>query len=112
MELSSEVINKVNILRINGRFDSNNASQVRNWFETIIGAEQVGIVVNLGGVGFIDSTGLSTLVQGMKRARQVSGDLLLCGLQQPVRMVFELTRLDKVFDIYVSEADALRAFSH
>ena len=50
------------------------------------------------------------LVQGMKRCRERDGDLRLCALQQPVRMIFELTRLDRAFEIYQSEEDAVQAF--
>ncbi len=66
--------------------------------------------MNLAGVQFVDSTALATLVQGMKRCRQLKGDLRLCGLQQPVRMIFELTRLDKAFEIFSGEDEAIQAF--
>jgi len=39
------------------------------------------------------------------------GDLYICGLQQPVRIIFELTRLDKFFEIFPAEEDAIAAFS-
>ena len=69
------------------------------------------VVVNLAGVNFIDSTGLATLVQGMKHCRQEKGDLRLCGLQQPVRIIFELTRLDKAFEILTDEESAVNSFA-
>ena len=47
----------------------------------------------------------------MKRARQRDGDLRLCCLQRPVRMIFELTRLDKAFEIFAGEDEAIQAFS-
>jgi anti-anti-sigma regulatory factor len=46
----------------------------------------------------------------MKRARAQRGDLRLCGLQQPVRMIFEMTRLDQIFEIFGQAADAVQAF--
>jgi len=68
--------------------------------------------VNLEGVDFVDSTGLATLVQGVKNCRQLNGDLRLCSVQQSVRMVFELTRLDKFFEIYLQEEEAVKAFAN
>jgi anti-sigma B factor antagonist len=53
---------------------------------------------------------MATLVQGMKRCREKEGDLRLSELQQPVRMIFELTRLDRAFEIFNSERDAILAF--
>jgi anti-sigma B factor antagonist len=62
-------------------------------------------------VNFVDSTALATLVQGLNRARKRNGELYLCGLQKQVYMIFELTRLDKAFHIFVDEEHALRAIA-
>ena len=100
----------VKILTVQGRFDTYNAPPVREWLEEAVRTRPPFIVVNLAGVNFVDSTAMATLVQGMKRCRERDGDLRLCALQQPVRMIFELTRLDRAFEIYQSEEDAVQAF--
>ena len=107
MELRSRTINSVTILELSGRFDAHTASIVFTALEKATSVPPAKVVVNLGAVTFMDSTALATLVQGMKRCRQAGGDLRLCNLQQPVRIIVELTRLDKAFDIYPSEAEAL-----
>ena len=56
-------------------------------------------VVNLSGVDYIDSSGLGVLVAVHKRALQNGGTVILIGMQGTVKELFELTRLDKVFDI-------------
>ena len=99
------------VAELSGRFDAYSVPSVKEWIDQITAAGVPRAVVNLGGVNFIDSTALATLVQGMKHSRQRDGDLHLCCLQQPVRIIFELTRLDKAFDIYVDEAAAVNAFS-
>lgn len=68
------------------------------------------MLVNLSNTTFVDSTALATLVQALKRCQQVKGDLFLCGMKRPVYMIFELTRLDKAFNIFVDEEHAIRAF--
>jgi anti-sigma B factor antagonist len=65
------------------------------------------VVVNLSGVTFIDSAALSALVSGLKRCRMGKGELYLCCLQQPVRVIFELTRLNRAFTIFEEEAIAV-----
>ena len=110
MELKSRSEAQVNILELSGRFDSYTAPQVRQWLEDAADREPAQLVLNLSGVHFVDSTALATLVQGMKRCRQLNGDLRLCCLQQPVRMIFELTRLDKAFEIFASEEAAVQTF--
>jgi anti-sigma B factor antagonist len=110
MDYKTYARSNVQILELTGRLDTYTAPPIRQWLEdtTLNGSPQ--IVVNLESVSFLDSTGLATLVQGMKRCRQRSGDLRLCNLQQPVRLIFELTRLDKAFEIYPGEEEAVRAF--
>ena len=98
------------VAELDGRFDAHIAPQVSAWIEQTAARAPARLLVNLSGVTFVDSTALATLVQGMKRARQHGGDLHLCCLQQPVRIIFELTRLDRAFDIYPSEDEAVTAF--
>lgn len=111
IELNSHAITNVKVLRLAGRFDTLNAGPVQAWIDEATEEEPANLVVNLQDVRFVDSTGLSTLVAGMKRSREKMGDLRICGLQQPVRMIFELTRLDKAFEIFNSEEEAVQAFT-
>lgn len=99
----------VQVVALQGRLDAHQGKQVD---ALLTASTQSGghMVVNLGKVHFIDSTGLSVLVKGMKHQREQQGDLVLCELQQPVRIIFELTRLDRMFTIYPTESDALQAF--
>ncbi|OKH41528.1 anti-anti-sigma factor [Calothrix sp. HK-06] len=57
-------------------------------------------VIDLAEVNFIDSSGLVALVAAQKAARSSGCRLVICNLQAPVRIVFELTRLDSVFEIF------------
>ena len=50
-------------------------------------------------------------MQALKRCQQLQGDLFLCGLRRPVYVIFELTRLDRAFNIFVDEEHAIRAFT-
>lgn len=108
MEMNSSSQANASILRLKGRFDAHEVAPVREWFKGQLQAGQTRLVVNLSEVNFIDSSALSTLVQGLKQTREKGGELTLCHLQQPVRVIFELTRLDKAFTIQPSEAEALQ----
>ncbi len=65
------------------------------------------LVVNLKGVGRIDSTGLGTLLDGLQRAKQQSVRFVLCGLENSLRRVLDRTRLSTVFDIRPTLQEAL-----
>ncbi len=112
MGIKSNIENNIKVLEISGSFDIYSASPVREWLERTVKESPANIVVDLSAVHFIDSTALAILVQGMKQARERSGDIRLCGLQQPVRMVLELTRLDKVFEIFPNKNEALSGFEN
>ncbi len=57
-------------------------------------------VIDLAEVDFMDSSGLVSLVTGLKAARESGCRLVLCNVQPPVRVIFELTQLDLVFEIF------------
>lgn len=111
MEITDRRVNDVRILDLSGRFDISTADSVLKWMDKLTEEAPARVVVNMTKVSFVDSTGLSTLVQGTKQARTQNGDLFLCGLQQPVRIIFELTRLDKFFEIFSAEEEAVAAFT-
>ena len=65
------------------------------------------VAVNLGGVSYIDSSGIATLVEGLQIARSTNRRFVLFGLKKGAREVLELARLDKIFDIRATEIEAL-----
>ena len=100
----------IGLLALEGRFDAYEESQVRSWLDAEQAAGRSHLIIDLSGVNFIDSTALAALVRGMKLTREAEGDLLLCALRQPVRVIFELTRLDRVFPIFADVDEAVRHF--
>ena len=67
------------------------------------------LVVNLQDVTYMDSSGIGTLVEVLRRVKGYSGSLSLCGLNERVYGVFEITKLDQFFSIHDSEDKALTA---
>jgi len=68
------------------------------------------VIVDLSESNFVDSSFLGTLVAGLKKATMKNGDLKIVGLQDPVRSMFELTRLYRIFDIFDNLNDAIKSF--
>lgn len=97
------------ILELEGRFDAFEVGPVKDWLNQAAGQPSARIIVDLTNVNFVDSSGLATFVQVMKRCRQHNGDLVLCGLQQSVQMIFNLTRLDRAFKTFSDVSEALQA---
>jgi len=65
------------------------------------------VFLNLEKVRYIDSSGIASLVEGLKASRDMGTRLILYGLSKTVREVMELSRLQKIFEIHESEAQAL-----
>jgi anti-sigma B factor antagonist len=68
------------------------------------------VVVDFTGAGYIDSSGLGALVSLGKRVREQGGELRLASLNEDLRTLFELTRLDTLFRLYATRDDALAGF--
>ncbi len=67
------------------------------------------LVINLKDVPYMDSSGLGTLVEVFRRVNGYQGTLALCHLSRRVHSAFEITKLDRFFKIFATEAEALSA---
>lgn len=100
----------VAVLAPNGRFDAHVVPAMQAWLKARVDEGRVHLLVNLEQVHFVDTRALSTLVTGMKRCRQNGGDLRLCELQKPVKIIFELSHLNRAFQIFTDESEAIASF--
>ncbi len=99
------------IVDLEGDFDSRSAGVAKDEIRSAIEEGNNRILVNLEGVEYIDSAGLGTLVSAVKTAREQSGNVWLAGLTSHVKMVVELTRLDRVFEVYETVDEAVGELS-
>jgi anti-sigma B factor antagonist len=67
------------------------------------------VVMNLSNVRYIDSSGVASLVEGLKAARDVGSRFILFGLSTSAREVLQLSRLLRIFEVYDNEEQALAA---
>lgn len=111
MNLQLASFDNATVIKIAGRIDSHSVQRLRQQLVLNAAGQAKNIVLDLAGVDFIDSSGLAAIVHGMKQCRAGGGDLRLCKPPQAVRMVLELTRLDKALDIYPNEESALLSFA-
>ena len=100
-------IDGVTVFTLVGRLDAYSAPKFRGQIIATLDEHAPCAVVDLAGVTIIDSSGLGALVAAMKRAREAGGDVALAGMQQSVRIIFELTRLDCSFAIAADVPSAI-----
>jgi anti-sigma B factor antagonist len=94
------------VLEVGGEVDLSTAPSLRARIDEIVGSGSKRLVVDLTSVGFMDSSGLSALVAGMKGMRAAGGKLALACGTDSILKVFTVTGLDRVFTIGRSVAEA------
>jgi len=101
MNVTEEKISGFNVLFVKDeRIDAHNSAELKDLILHMIEQGQVNLVVQMENVRFVDSSGLGALLSGFKHAEAKSGKLSLSNLQNQVLSMFELTRLNRVFEIY------------
>lgn len=97
------------IVDVVGDIDLYNSPEVRKTLlETLKQKGQERVILNLKSVRYIDSSGVASLVEGLKVSRTMNVKFILVGLSAAAREVLELSRLIKVFEVYATEEDALK----
>lgn len=111
MEIAVRRESRFVIVDVVGEIDVNAVTRIRETLGDLTKAASPQIVVNLARATYIDSSGLGILMAARRDALKGGGRLALCGMTKDVRMVFELTRLNKFFEIYDDEAAARARFA-
>ncbi|MDD5272390.1 MAG: STAS domain-containing protein [Methylovulum sp.] len=112
MNFKLEKLNDCQVLTIQEeRIDAHNSAALKTELLQLVEQGDEPIIVQLEQVRFIDSSGLGALLSGHKQALVKSGKLLLVNIQQPVLSMFEITRLNRVFEIYGTINEAFAAQS-
>jgi anti-sigma B factor antagonist len=95
------------VVRVTGELDLHTSPRLREHVLSIVGEADAGtrVALDLTGVGFLDSSGLGSLVTCLKRVREAGGRLVLVGVSGSPMKVFSLTGLDRVFEIVDSTTD-------
>jgi len=97
---------KFSILKLSGDVDLYSSPQVRKKILSLITKSNKNLLVDLAEVTYMDSSGVATLVEALQLTNKNSGTLRLYSLRDAIKDVFELSRLDKVFNIYENEEQA------
>ena len=110
MELASEIVGDVTIVVLPGdQLDAGNAKDFKRDVAPLLAPSRK-VIFDLGELRFVDSSGLGAILSCLRQLNANGGDLKLCAMTKPVRALFELVRMHKIFAIHATREDALRAF--
>ena len=110
MQISTRKAGSAVVVDVVGDIDLYNSPEVRKTLLDVLRTQRAPkVLINLTKVKYIDSSGVASLVEGLKISRELQSRLILFGLSAAAREVLELSRLIKVFEVYGNEEEALKA---
>jgi anti-sigma B factor antagonist len=98
-----------NVLPLEGEIDLHVSPEVAGSLRTLIANKPEVLVVDLAKVTYMDSSGLAVLIDAMQHVQEYGGKFAIAGAQESVRHIFEIARLDQVFQIFPDADSALAA---
>jgi|SRR5580700_2806182 anti-sigma B factor antagonist len=112
MKASTRQVDGITIVDLSGRITLGEGSVVlRDTIKDLLSKGQKKILLNLGDVSYIDSSGIGELVSAFTSVRNQGGELKLLNLTKKVHDLLQITKLYTVFDVKDDEAAAIAAFS-
>jgi anti-sigma B factor antagonist len=109
LKLGHHARDGIEVIDVQGEIDIYTAPRLRELLIDLVSRGSYQLVVNLGEVGFLDSTGLGVLVGGLKRVRAHDGSLDLVCTQPRILKILKITGLTEVFGIYETVDQAIAA---
>ena len=109
MEMTTDKVGDVTVVVLPGdQLDAGNAKDFKRDIAPLL-EPCTRVVFDLRELRFVDSSGLGAILSCLRQLNAKGGELKLCAMTKPVRALFELVRMHKIFDIYGTRDDALRA---
>ena len=100
----------VTLVQAEGQLIVGNRQELKELVQAALDRNERRILIDFSRTGYIDSSGLGALVSISKRVRETGGHLRLSGLNEDLRSLFELTKLDTLFAIAETSQQALASF--
>jgi anti-sigma B factor antagonist len=112
LNISERQAGDVTILDMDGKVTIGEGSvALRSTIRRLLGEKKKKILLNLSGVGYVDSSGIGELVSSFTAVNKEGGQLKLLNLTQKIQDLLAITKLLTVFDVFENEGDALASFS-
>jgi two-component system, sensor histidine kinase and response regulator len=104
------VATPIKVIQPSGVLDVTNCSQLRQEIMEVANTGGCNVLVDCQNLSFMDSSGLSALVLASQKMREVNGQLSICSINQQIEMLFELSSMDDIFEIFPSSEDFYRNY--
>jgi anti-anti-sigma factor len=110
MELIEQIKDQCVIIGIEGRLDTTNYAVLEKKLMDLVESHHDKILVDCSKMDYISSSGLRILLMALKKITLVKGKFALCCLQENIHEIFEISGFTSIFEIHLSQEDALKVF--
>ena len=107
MDISSKIKDNITVVRFEGNLDTNNSTEAQDYLNDAIDGGASKVVVCFEKVDFVSSAGLRVLLATAKKLGAGGGTLRVCGLNETVAEVFEISGFSTILNVFPSETEAL-----
>ncbi len=111
MKVTVQDYNDVTVVELQGEMDGDVTELFQKTITDVIAEHKTSIVLDMSGIGFIDSQGLEQLLWSRDYCNLNKREFRLAGLDENCRRILEVTRLENEFDHYAELAEAVRSFA-
>ena len=110
MDISSETKDNITVVRLEGNLDTNTSTDAQDYLNNAIDGGASKVVVSFDKVDFVSSAGLRVLLATAKKLGGGGGALRVCGLNETVAEIFEISGFSTIINVFPSETEALAGF--
>ena len=110
MDISSETKDSITVVRLEGNLDTNTSTDAQDYLNNAIDGGASKVVVCFDKVDFVSSAGLRVLLATAKKLGGGGGALRVCGLNETVTEIFEISGFSTILNVFPSETEALSGF--
>jgi anti-sigma B factor antagonist len=112
-QIKHEKIGHIDVLRLSGQFiGGRETDSLRTALQSISEQKSNHLIVHLGAVSYLNSTSLGVLISAHANFVKRNGRIALAEIGDSIRSVFAITKLDNVFEVFPSEEEAIKSFTH
>lgn len=101
----------VSVVEMEGELDFHSSPELRTRLGELTSKQALKILIDLKKVGYMDSSGIATFVEAFQKTKRYHGRLILADLTPTVRGVFEIAKLESIFEIAADRDEAMNRFS-
>lgn len=108
MEIKANEIDGVNVVEISGRLDATSCTEADSFFNQLIAANKVNVLIDCKQLDYISSAGLRVFLSVAKQLKRLSGKIGLAELNQNVNQIIEISGFTKIFPIFKESSEGTK----